>query len=440
MKARLVPLYFDPGRDADFDRQLTVLRELLAEDAEILEPLPLGSAIPEAEAVLFPQLLGAAYRQRDAFRAIRLPILLVTSEFGTLSMWDWEIAEYLRSEGVQTIGPYNPEQTGKIVRALRVKRELQGTKFLVYQDDPGEGFQAPIFKRFYWWEDECTQRMQEKFGLAIEKRSFRELGARARGLADERADQAWRDWDVPTEGLSPRALRGAAKLYLAVRDDLDADPSIRAAGINCLNESHFSESTPCLAWNMLYRERGLIWGCEADTLAMVTKYVLHKSLGAPIMMTNMYPFLLGNPALKHERIESFPAVESEPENHILVAHCGYMGVIPQPFSTEWTLRKRVLAIVDENAVAIDARLPIGPITLAKLLPRMDRLSMTEGELVDYAQFPGSDCLNGGVLRVRDGRKLMERLGSHHYLILVGHHGVNLGFLGQVFGLAIEDMC
>ncbi len=440
MKARLVPLYFDPGRDADFDRQLAVLQELLAEQAELLEPRPLGATLPEAEAVLFPQLLGVAYRQREAFQAIRLPILLVTSEFGTLSMWDWEIVEYLRSEGVVTIGPYNLDQTRKIVAALGVKRQLQQTKFLVYQDDPGEGFQAPIFKRFYWWEDECTQRMQQKFGLSIVKRSFRQLGARAQSLPDDLADQTWQGWDVPCGGLSDRARRSAAKLYLAVRDDLDADPAIGAVGINCLNESHFCDSTPCLAWNMLYRECGLIWGCEADTLAMVTKYVLHKSLGAPIMMTNMYPFLLGNAALKHERIESFPQVAEEPENHILVAHCGYMGVIPQPFATEWTLRKKVLAIVDQNAVAIDARLPVGDITLAKLLPTMDRLSMTEGQLVGYSQFPGSDCLNGGVLRVRDGRKFMQRLGSHHYLMLVGHHAVDLGFVGQVFGLKIEEMC
>ena len=161
---------------------------------------------------------------------------------------------------------------------------------------------------------------------------------------------------VPTEGVSERAVRSAVKLYLAVKRDLDADPTIRAAGINCLNESHFSDTTPCLAWNMLYQERGLIWGCEADTMSMISKYLLHKSLDAPIMMTNLYPFLLGNAALKHERIESFPEVDSEPENHVLVAHCGYMGVIPTSFSTEWTLRKKVLAIVDDNATAIDARL------------------------------------------------------------------------------------
>ena len=154
-------------------------------------------------------------------------------------------------------------------------------------------------------------------------------------------------------------MRSAVKVYLAVQRDLDADGSIRAVGINCLNESHFSDSTPCLAWNMLYQERGMLWGCEADTLSMATKYILHKSLGAPIMMTNLYPFLLGNAALKHERIESFPAVESEPENHVLVAHCGYMGVIPTGFATEWTLRNKVLAIVDENAVGHRRPLPVG---------------------------------------------------------------------------------
>jgi hypothetical protein len=440
MKARLVPLYFDPGRDADFDRQLAALRGFLAEQADVLEPRPLGAPLPEADAVLFPQLLGVAYRRLEAFRAIRLPILLITSESGTLSMWDWEIAEYLRCEGVTTIGPYDPGQTRRIVAALGVKRQLHQTKFLVYQDDPGEGFQAPIFKRFYWWEDECTQRMQQKFGLSIVKRSFRELGARARALPDALADETWRGWDIRTDGLSDRARRGAAKLYLAVREDLDSDPAIGAAGINCLNESHFSDTTPCLAWNMLYRERGLIWGCEADTLAMLTKFVLHKSLGAPVMMTNMYPFLLGDAALKHERIAAFPRVDAEPENHILVAHCGYMGVIPQPFATEWILRKKVLAIVNDNAVAIDARLPTGDITLAKLMPTMDRLSMTEGQLAGYAQFPGSDCLNGGVIRVRDGRKFVQRLGSHHYLLLVGRHGTDLGFVGQVFGLTVEEMC
>jgi len=439
MNARLVPLYFDPGRDDDFDRLLKALRPLLADRVDWLAPVALGDPLPPAEAVLFPQLLGEAYRRVDAFQAIDLPILFITTEFGTLSMWDWEIAEYLKSHGVSTIAPYNLEQTKKVCAALGVKRELRDAKFLVYQDDPGEGFQAPIFKRFYWWEDECSERLADKFGVAVVKKSFRELGEVAKGIPDAEADEACRQRQVPCEGLSQQALRGAVKLYLAVQRDLEQDPTIRAAGINCLNESHFSDTTPCLAWNLLYEQRGFIWGCEADTMAMISKYILHKALGAPIMMTNLYPFLLGDAALKHERIECFPDVDSKPENHVLVAHCGYMGVIPQSFATEWTLRQKVLAIVDENATAIDARLPTGDVTLAKLHPAMDKMTVAEGTLSRYAQFPGSDCLNGGVIKVRSGRRLMDSLASHHYVLLVGHHSVDVQFLGKVFGLTIEEI-
>jgi hypothetical protein len=436
MKARLVPVYFDPGRDGGFDTQLGALKDLLAEQVEFLEAVPLGSPLPEAEAVVFPQFLGEAYRQVSDFRQIDRPILVITSEFGTMSMWDWEIISYLKSEGIETLAPYNLDQTQKICRGLAVKRELRQTKFLVFQDNPGEGFQASIFKRFYWWEDECTQRMMDKFGITLVKKSFKEFGAKAKQIPDSAAAAAWEKWPLKTEGVSPQSLTSALKIYLAVKEGLEADATIKSVGINCLNESHFSDTTPCLAWNMLFEELGLIWGCEADTVSMLTKYILNKSLGVPIMMTNLYPFLMGQAALKHERISSFPDV-AEPENHILVAHCGYLGVLPQSFATEWTLRPKVLAIVDANATAIDARLPTGDMTLAKLHPSFNRITVAEGSLVGYAQYPNSDCLNGAILKVSDGRKLMNTLSSHHSLLMTGHNLADIGLLAKIFDLEVE---
>ncbi|GAI29272.1 unnamed protein product, partial [marine sediment metagenome] len=44
---------------------------------------------------------------------------------------------------------------------------------------------------------------------------------------------------------------------------------------------------------------------------------------------------------KHEGIKDLPEVD-EPENHILVVHCGYLGLLPKSFATEWTLRPKVL--------------------------------------------------------------------------------------------------
>ena len=435
IKARMVPLYFETGRDAEFENQCAALIKLLDQDADILAPQPLGTDLPECDAVLFPQLLGEAYRRLESFQRIDRPILVLTSEFGTVSMWDWEITAFLRAHGIETIAPHDLELTRLVCRALAVRKELVQSRFLVFQDDPGEGFQAPIFKRFYWWEDECTERVKEKFGLAIEKRSFRALGAEARALPDDALPSLKRQAGICGD-LSERALDGALKLYLAIKKYVEADPTVQGAGINCLNESHFSDTTPCLAWSLLFEERKLTWGCEADTLAMLTQHLLFRTLGVPLMMTNLYPFSMGQAALKHEHIPSFPEV-SDPENHILVAHCGYLGVVPRPFAEEWRLREKVLAIVDDNASAIDARMPAGDITLVKLHPLLDRWSVAEGTLEGYVQYPNSHCLNGGVIKVENGRRFMRELISHHYILAAGHIAERLRWVSRVFDLEVE---
>jgi len=439
MLAKVVPLYFKEGRDQDFDTQLTLLKDLLKEYIQFLPEVGFGDPLPEADAVLFPQILGEAYRQLKDFKSIDVPILIITTEFGTMAMWDWEIIKYLRTEGVDVIAPYNMDQTKNLARALAVKRDLQTSKFQVYQDNPGEGFQPEIFKRFYWWEDECTKRMLDKYGVKIEKESFLKMATEAKELSDDDAEKVWKNWKdrLNLGDINTKQRNSALKVYLKLKEALDADDTIKAIGINCLNESQYSDTTPCLAWNMLYEEDKLIWGCEADTVVMLSKYLLNKSLEAPIMMTNMYPFLMGDAALKHEKIPYFPEVEGNPDNYILAAHCGYFGVVPQSFSTEWTLRNKILAIVDDNATAIDARLPEGKMTLAKLHPDLETISVIEGEIEKYIQYENSDCLNGAVIRVNDGHKLVSSLTSHHYLILVGHRLAEIKQIGQVFGWNIE---
>lgn len=436
MKARLVPVYFPVGRDNEFDVQLGHLKNLLSEDVEFLFPIGLGADLPDADAVVFPQLLGDAYRAKEQFKAIQIPILVITSEFGTVSMWDWEICSYLHSEGVETLAPYNLEQTKKIVRGLGLKRELSQSKFLVYQDNPGKGFQASIFKRFYWWEDECIQRLKEKFGLTIIKKSYSELASRAKNITDDEAKMALSVRSVRAEGLGFRSLASAMKLFLSVSEDLDQDPEIISVGINCLNESHFSDTTPCLAWNLLFEEKRILWGCEADLLSMLSETILNRSLGVSVMMTNLYPFLMGNAALKHEKIPYFPQVDHF-DDHVLLAHCGYLGVVPESFSTEWTLRPKVLSIVDENSNAIDARLLEGEILLVKLGPTLDRLSVIEGVLESYIQYSDSHCLNGAVVRVNDGHKLMRELDSHHYILVHGNVLNDLRLIAKAFSLKIE---
>lgn len=442
MNARLVPLYLASADDPEFAGQVAQLRELLAGVADILPPVALGDPLPPADAALFPQLTGDAYRRAGDIGGLSLPALVLTSEFGTMAMWDWEIISYLRSSGVDVIAPYSLAGAQVACRALAARRQLREGKFIVYQDEPGAGGQQPeIFRRFYWWEDECSQRIRDRFGLTIEKRSFRELGARAAAVPDDAAAGTRDGWlarrQLPLADVSQRATLSAVKLYQAIRDDLGQEPGVLAAGINCLNESEYSVTTPCLAWDRLYAERDLIWGCEADTMSMLTKFIVHRSLRVPIVMTNLYPFLMGQAALKHERIAEFPAVAGNPDDYILGAHCGYLGVLPQQMAAGWALREKVLAIVGEESAVIDARLPEGDLTLAKLDPSLQSLVVIEAELTGYAGYPGSDCRSGAVIRVPDGHAVMAGLPSHHSLLTTGHNLPGLRLAGQVFGLRIE---
>jgi hypothetical protein len=441
MKPRLLPVHLEDEPTEPFTVQLTRLRELTGELVDWLDPARLDAPVPDdTSAVVVPDLNGLAYRMVDAFRRIERPILLVTSEFGTVSMWDWEIRDHLRRRGVATIAPTSLQEYQDILRTLATKEELARSTMLAYQDDLGAGMQPDIFKRFYWWEDECVRDIQQAFGVTIERRSFRELAARAATIPDSRVDTEWaRVADtVPIVGLRPRARADALRLYLALRDELDEAGEVIAAGVNCLNESATSPTTPCLAWNLLFEERGLLWGCEADLTSMLTETLIHKSLQVPVLMTNLYPFLMGQAALKHERIPAFPIVD-EPENHVLVAHCGYLGEVPRSCATEWTVRPPVLKIIDENAHAIDARLPEGPTTIVKIASDMHTLVVTPAVLSSYVQYQNSDCLNGGVLRIRDGYRFVERLPSHHAVLAPGALSRRIEVMASVLGLTVERL-
>jgi len=443
MKANLIPVYFNSAEDPDFVKQLAELKALLAAEAEFLAPTALGASLPAADGVVFPQMLGEAYRRLKEIQALPQPVMVITSEFGTVSMWDWEINTYLTAKGVKVIAPNTLEKAKQACRALALKKQLKSSKFLVYQDHPasGGGNQDEIFKRFYWWEPECIQAIEQKYGLKIIQKSFKKLAEDAQAISDDDAQQVWqaRSAKTPIGKITNRQVLSAIKLYMKVKDDLDADPAILAVGMNCLNESMYCETTPCLAWNLLYEERKMVWGCEGDLVTMLTELLISRTIDVPFMMTNMYPFLMGQAALKHEHIPNFPAVDGNPNDYILAAHCGYLGVVPQSFSTEWTLRDKVLAIVDDHATAIDARLPQGPITLVKLIPPFDRWSLIEGDLPGYAQYSGSHCLNGAVIRVANGPKMIDNIVSHHYIVTTGHNQNALEMISKVFDLECETI-
>jgi len=437
----LLPIYLESHPTDAFTRQLDALKLLSGDLVEWLPPTQIGAASNVvAAAIVVPDMSGLAYRLLAEFQALRLPILIITSEFGTVSMWDWEIRDYLRRRSVDTVAPTSLGEFHDLCRALGVKQRLAGATMLAYQDNLGAGKQPDIFKRFYWWEDECVDDLKRSLGVNVERRSYRELQARADSVGQDRleAEIARIGATVPMVGLAARARDAGLRMKIALADELDETPGVIAAGINCLNESDTSNTTPCLAWNLLFEERGLIWGCEADLTSMITQFITWETFRTPAIMTNLYPFLMGQAALKHEKIPYFPTVE-KPENHILTAHCGFFGVIPQSWATEWTLRPPVLEIVNPNSNVIDARLPEGDMTIVKITSTMDSFVVASAVLTNYEQYEKSDCLNGAVLRVEDGYRFEENLASHHAVLAVGDISRRLDVVGGVLGLAMQKI-
>lgn len=444
MKTKLIPLYFKERNQreiGEFDEQLKNLRSLYGEEAEFLPPQPLGEPLPEdADAILFSQLIGAIFQHRDFISQFSLPIIVLTSEFGTVEMWDWEIVAYLRDQlGLTVFSPYNCQLAKVILRATAAKREMKsGMKFLMMQDEPGEGMQSYVFKRFYWWDKECTDQIEKAFGIEIVYRSWKEVNFRAAQFSDKEALDLWNQRAVPVQGVRQDSILKAVKLYLAIRELIQEIGGVQGVGANCLNESFHSATTPCLAWNWIFEYDHIIWSCEGDTVTLISKFILYSALQTPMMMTNIYPFLVGMAALKHEKIQEFPKID-DPDNHTLGVHCGYFGFAPQSFCTQWVMRPKVLEIVNDDAIVIDCRMATGPITMAKLRSDMKKLTVIEAEIEDYVQYPGSDCRNGALLRYRNGNghQVMENLSSHHAILIQGNVTYQLLQMAKVYGFDTE---
>jgi len=444
MKAVLQPVAMPDQNEREkqeFVSQLINLRNMYADEAEFLEPVIAGEQISDsADAVVFIQLIGTAFGAKRELSRIDIPVIVITSQFGTVEMWDWEIVSFLREETDLTVfSPYNTDLARVIMRALAAKRDMRaGMRFLMFQDSPGEGVQSGIFKRFYWWEKECTDLAENTFGIKIEYRSYKELNKNAQMISDERADKESSDWNIPCQDVPDEHFRKAVKLYIAIKDVIADIGEVHGVGANCLNESFNSETTPCLAWNILFERDNILWVCEGDTVTLISKFIIYSALRQPLMMTNIYPFLVGMAALKHEKIDKFPDVKNS-DDCALGVHCAYFGMAPQSFCSRWVLRPKVLEIVEKDSLIVDCEFQPGPITLAKIHPNMKKMIIIESIIEEYVQYPGSDCRNGALIRFKNnnGHQVMQTLCSHHALIVKGDCVPQLRLLAQIYGFETE---
>lgn len=426
----LVPLHPGPEPTLSFNGRFVRARERLGPRARWLPPQPADRPLPPAaEAAFVPEVDLGVLEAAEHLGASGLPAMVATSADIALEPWDLEVRDTLRRRGVRVIAPLDGEEAETACRALALRSRLRHGLLVTWADEP----ERP--RRFAWWDAPAVDLLRDRFGVRVERRSLDALRSRAEAVDERRA------LAHAPPGLPPDLALDAARLHLALRDELDElGDDVLAGGIDCLAPSAHAGATPCHAWARLFEERGILWGCEADLLSMATELLVHHVLDTPVVMTNVYPFLLGQQVLDHLRLSRFPDVD-RPRDHVLAAHCGYLGVLPVAHATgPWELRPAVIAMAGPKGHAIDAELPVGTVTIAKLSTTSDALMTTSAELTGYAGEPESDCRNGAVLRVADGDRFTDRLPSHHVVLASGDGRRGLEIAGQAFGLPIEPLC
>ena len=95
------------------------------------------------------------------------------------------------------------------------------------------------------------------FGAKLIYRSWKEVNARAEQMDSARALAEFRSWELPMEGISEEQQTLLGKLYLAIRETIEELGGVDGIGANCLNESMYCRTTPCVIWNQLFEKFGI---------------------------------------------------------------------------------------------------------------------------------------------------------------------------------------
>ena len=218
------------------------------------------------------------------------------------------------------------------------------------------------------------------------------------------------------EGLGDRPVSSALKLYVAVKREVEADPSIQEH-IDCLNESEYSDTTPCLAWDLLYQDRG--WASRRTP----SRYVHPGKVPCqPHHDEQPLPRSSWEERRSTSRRSTSSPTSRSPRTTCSWCTAGSSGW-SRPFCTQWTLRPKALAIVNENAHMMDARMAYGPMTLA---------SRAE-------EHPGDDPRGPGELRPVPWNGLQARRRASKGEGRTGHHEGVLPLLRLLTGKHVVDM-
>ena len=348
-KARLLPVYFDPGRDAGFDAQLEALKRLARRRGGVpRRPSRSGAAargrrggVPAASRRGVPARWRISRRIRapdpDPHLGVRHRCRCGTGRSSS----------YLRAEGVETIAPYDARADARrcAARSRVEAASCAGNSSSSTRTTPAKARRPASSSASTGGRTNASDRMSARSASRSCEKSFARAGRRRRRTSATPTRGSSRASAACRRTTASRARRSSAHSSSTSRSSARprADPASSPAGINCLNESHFSDTTPCLAWACSSRSAGSMWGCEADIALDADHGAAPPLAGRADHDDQPLPVPDGPGGAQaradrrlSRRSRASPRTTSSSRTAATSASCR------SRFATEWTLRPKVL--------------------------------------------------------------------------------------------------
>jgi L-fucose isomerase-like protein len=351
------------------------------------------------------------------------PIIMVGNACSTL-----DVAAGLGSQGKEVYGALDMEQAMEYIRAIKVRKALAATRMLVISD--GE-----------WDYEYNTVRsnldreiMRKKFGfdalylpIATMMDEFEEVKEDKifRKEADRITSQLIQDAEHNT--MTEEAVRDSVFYYLTVKK-LMQEHKCNAFSATCqefcvsrLAMKH--KVTPCLTHSLL-KDEGYAAGCEADLNVTF-------SIALQIYLAERAPYM-GN-TLIHDREKNQVSIHHDVPARKMM---GY---------EQADLPYRLVSFTERNwgaTLRYDFSRDRGmPVTFCRMTPRLDKMVVVRGEMLDVGGLDQWGCQLKAVIQVSDAMKYFQaaRQTGHHYSMVYGDYLRKMRTTAEVLGMEMEEI-
>lgn len=352
----------------------------------------------------------------------RLPVLFwPLIEWDEPDFWKWSARDFLQALGVEVRLVNSHREGVALLKAMAVKKMLARSRLIVF----GE-------QNFPWNARSGGSLIKASLGTEIMVKPISDIRERYGRYDDAAVDALWRQRQSRYQVESVRApeLKAALRAYLAIRSILEDERAL-GFGVNCYGDLIIrgGRDVPCLAQS-LAREDGFIASCDGDYCAMMSMALATCFLDQPCMMSNMYPLSYVG-ALKDHFGDSLRAAKKyapDAENLARLAHCGFVGVVPQDMSPsgkvalkDWGGTYEIKR--DGSGCGIDGDLVPGRrFTAIELHFDGKRVLLGTGTVLETTRHKGMPhCESSALLKIDGLRRFVASISREHVVLVYGDH-------------------